>query len=400
MRKRSKYLLFLLCLSVMPLFSHDAIIEINGDNIYKAVRITPQIYNAAHRNLSDLLIKDSNGENVPYFINSSLQKTDSTRETYPMILINSYLKDDNFYFDYRLAFPRDSDTIATSLEFSTHNTGFAKRVELFGSYDNINWEFVQSDMLYVVDSKSKLNIDLTPSRKYTHYRLKLANNMEKISFTQVNLVFSQEISEETYFIESFVPQFIVENEDRRTKIIIEGLKNLRLCDLVIETGSMFIRTAAAPWGIQKELYNLSVNGTSYTDTALPLNRRVSQDDTFTVIINNGDDKPIEITGITVRYFADDLVFQGSAGSVYTLEFGVDLSRTAPVYDIGRYKTEVLKGPIDRLALGEYLYIQPAPERKDVSMRIIFNIVVILIALALGVLIVLKLKGNGKPKEEE
>jgi len=383
--------------SVLPLFSHDAVIKIEGENIYKAVRITPAVYNAAHRNLSDLLIKDGNGENVPYFINSSLQKTNSIREAYPMVLINSYIKDDYFFFDYVLAFLPESDTIATSLEFSTNNTGFAKRVELFGSYDNIYWEFVQNDMLYVVDSKSKLAINFNNPQKYTHYRLRLANNMERISFTEVNLVFNQEISEETYFIESFVPTFTVENEDRKTKIIIEGLKNLRLCDIVIETDSMFIRTAeaplfrSAPWGIQKELYNLSVNGTSYTDTALPLNRQVSQDETFVVFINNGDDKPIDIKGITARYFADDLVFQAEAGGTYMLEFGVDLTRAAPVYDIERYKTEILKGPIDRLVLGEITFAQPLPERKEFPLKLAFNIVVILIALVLGVLIVLKLK---------
>jgi len=383
--------------SVLPLFSHDAVINIEGENIYKAVRIMPAVYNAAHRNLSDLLIKDENGENVPYFINSSLQKTNSIREAYPMVLINSYIKDDNFFFDYVLAFVRESDTIATSLEFSTNNVGFAKGVELFGSYDNIYWEFVQNDMLYVVDSKSKLALSFTQPQKYTHYRLRLANNMERISFTQVNLVFNQEISEETYFIESFVPPFTVENEDRRTKIIIEGLKNLRLCDLVIETDSMFIRTAeaplfrSAPWGIQKELYNLSVNGTSYTDTALPLNRQISQDETFVVYINNGDDRPIDISGITVRYFADDLVFQADAGSTCTLEFGVDLTRAAPVYDIERYKTEILKGPIDRLVLGEITFAPPPPERKEFPLKLAFNIVVTLIALFLGVLIVLKLK---------
>ena len=391
MRKKSKFLFFLILLSVLPLFPHDAVIEIEGENIYKALRITPQVYNSSHRNLSDILIKDSNGENVPYFINSSLKKTDSIREAYTMTLINSYIKDDNFFFDYRLSLPRESDTIATSLEFSTRNTGFAKQIDVFGSYDNINWEFVQSDMLYVVDSKSKLAVNFNRPQKYTHYRLRFANNMERISFTRAELVFNQEISEETYFIESIIPQFTVENEERRTKIIIEGLKNLRLCDISIETDSMFIRTVNAPGGIQKELYNLSVNGTTYTDTVLPLNRQISRDETYTVIINNADDRPINITGITVRYFADDLVFQGSAGSVYTLEFGVDLTRDAPVYDIGRYKVEILKGPIDRLTLGEISFVQPASERKEIPLKIIFNIVVTLIALVLGVLIVLKLK---------
>jgi hypothetical protein len=159
---------------------------------------------------------------------------------------------------------------------------------------------------------------------------------------------------------------------------------------------MFIRNVRALVEKDKELYNLSVNGTTYTDTVLPLNRKVSGSDIFTVIINDGDDKPINITGIVARYYADDLVFQGNvfhgnSGDVYRLEFGADLSRTAPVYDIERYKNEILKGPIDRLELGEIVYVKVEPEREPVSYRIIFNIVIIVVGILLGALIILKLK---------
>jgi hypothetical protein len=274
MLKKTKSPLFLLFLFAVPLFSHEANIEIEGENRYKSVRLIPQVYNAAHCALSDLLIKNS-GENVPYFINSSVGKTNET--------------------------------------------------------------------------------------------------------------------EETYFIESFTPEFTVETQDKTTRILIEGLKNLRLCDLQIETDSMFIRKARASRGIEKELYNLSINGTTYTDTVLPLNRRVSESDIFTVSISDGDDEPVNITGIIVRYYADDLVFQGNAGGVYRLEFGADLSRAAPVYDIERYKNEILKGPIDRLVLGEIVYVQTEPAREIIIPKIVFNIVVTVIGILLAVLIIFKLK---------
>jgi hypothetical protein len=383
-------LLFLFASLALPLFSHDADIKIEGENRYKSVRLIPRIYNEAHRNLSDLLIKNGD-ENIPYFINSSTGKTNETRETYLMRQINSYNKDDNFFFDFELAIARDSDIIATSMEFSTNNAGFAKSVDVFGSYDNIHWEFVQSDMLYAVESKSKLEINFYRPQKYTHYRLKLANNLEQISFYNVELVYSLRISEETFFIESFRPEFTVETKDKTTKILIKGLKNLRLCDLQIETDSMFIRNVRASGGGEKELYNLSVNGTTYTDTVLVLNRKVSENEIFTVIINDGDDKPINITGIAARYYADDLVFQGDDGVVYRLEFGADLSRAAPVYDIGRYKNEILKGPIDRLELGEIVYVKAEQPREKIPYRVIFNIVIIVIGILLGSLIILKLK---------
>jgi hypothetical protein len=160
---------------------------------------------------------------------------------------------------------------------------------------------------------------------------------------------------------------------------------------------MFIRNVKASGDRDKELYNLSVNGTTYTDTVLPLNRKVSESDIFTVIINDGDDKPININSIAVRYYADDLVFQGDDGIVYRLEFGADLSRAAPVYDIGRYKNEILKGSIDRLELGEIIYAKVKPEqpREKISYRVIFNIVIIVIGILLGALIILKLRKGGQ-----
>jgi len=394
MKNRIKFFLLLAGMAIFPLFSHEAEIEIKGDNTYKAVRLTPQIYNMAHRNLSDLLIKDPDGENVPYFINSSLKKTETSRETYSMRLINSYTKDEYFFFDYRLLYQRSSDTIATSIEFTTRNTGFAKQVDVFGSYDNIYWEFVQRDNLYVVDSKSKLEIEFSRPQKYTHYRFRLANNQERISFLTVNLVYNLELSEETYFIESFTPDFSVESEDRITKINVEGLKNLRLCDITIETDSMFIRNVRALRGsrtIEKELYNLSINGESYMDTTLPLNREISADEVFTVSVIDADDKPINIKSVIVRYYADDIVFAAGGQEIFTLEFGVNMTGTAPVYDIKRYMNEIIKGPVDRLELSSLTFAD-APERKVLTFnKIVFNAVVIIIALMLGVLILLKLK---------
>jgi len=397
MLKKTKCFLFLLFLFAMPLFSHDVTIKIDGENRYKSIRLIPLIYNESHRRLSDLLIKDANGENVPYFINSSEGKKNETRETYLMKLINSYKENDNFFFDYQLAVARNSDIIATSIEFSTRNSGFAKQVSLFGSYDNIHWEFIQSDTLYSVESKSKLKIEFNRPQKYTHYRLKLENNLEQISFYEVNLVYVLEISEETFFIESFTPKFTVETKDKKTKILIEGLKNLRLCDIQIETDSMFIRNVTSD-KTRKELYNLSINGETYRDMVLPLNRQISEDEIFTVTINDADDKPINVTGINVRYYADDIVFQGNSGEVYKLEFGADLSRNAPVYDIERYKNEILKGSIDRLNLGEIVLIPKTKEEPEVSnektykyQKVIFNTIVMLIGVLLCALIVKKLK---------
>jgi hypothetical protein len=265
---------------------------------------------------------------------------------------------------------------------------FAKEVDVYGSHDNIHWDFVQKDILYAVGDQSKLTIDFTQPQKFTHYRLRLANNLEQISFDSVHLIYSIEAIEETYFIEYLVPAFHIESRDRRTVIHIEGLRNLRLCDITIHTDSMFRRTAGTPHGIRKEIYNLSFDGTSYADTTIPLNRRLSEADTYRLTIEDADDRPIRINSITVRYYADDLVFEGNAGESFTLVFGRDPARAAPVYDIARYKNEILAGAVDRAVISE-IHFTGVPQERDYTL--IFNVVIIAVTLLLGTVILLKLK---------
>ncbi len=391
MRKRIISIVFLLLfLSTTTAFAHSATVQINGGNNYKAIRLTPEIYNNANSDLSDILIKDSLGETVPYFINTGYQKVYESRETYPMELINAYIKDDSFYFDYKLPAEGGIDTVATSIEVST-KADFAKIIDIYGSYDNLHWEFVQNDKLYAIDDKSKLGIEFNKQQKYTYYRFKLLNNLEKISFDTVNLVYNVKENEENYFIERMTPPFTVEEKDKTTFIEIEGLKNLRLCDVTIETDSMFKRTAKAPLASGKEIYNLSLNGTSFTDTTMPLNWQISQEDTYVVTIANNDDKPINITGITVHYYADEVVFEGKANESYTLYFGADATKTSPVYDITRYKNEILKGAIDKATIGTINYDKEKEKPAELDYKVIFNIVVIVITILLGSLLLFRLK---------
>lgn len=387
-------IVILLSFFATTVLAHQAAIEISGENDYKAIRLTPPIYNAANSDLSDLWLKDSQGENVPYFIRTGFQKTYKNREVYGMELIDSYTKDSSFYFDYKIADERSDDTVATSIELTTANTNFAKAVALYGSYDNSHWEFVQSDTLYAIDGREKLRIAFNQPQKFTHYRFKLENNLEKISFAAVSLVYDMATSEEVYFIENFRPTFRVEEKDNRTYIEIDGLKNLRLCDLTLESDSMFKRMVSAPSGVSKELYQLSLNGIAYTDMTIPLGWQLSREDRYVVTIVNNDDKPIHIDGITVRYYADEVVFAGNTAASYTLEFGAAETAAAPVYDIASYADEVLKGAIDTVTVGEITVdaTEEAPPEPDYSL--VFNGVVVVVALLLGGVILLRLRRKG------
>jgi len=99
--------------------------------------------------MADLVLYDENNEPVPYFINSFKEIKTETQKSYAMKLVNSFVKDEYYYLDYALEEFPDEDIIATSIEIKNRKTAaFAKRVEVFGSYDNVNWEKVKEDILY------------------------------------------------------------------------------------------------------------------------------------------------------------------------------------------------------------------------------------------------------------
>jgi len=369
---------------------HTAVLIISGENQYKAVRLTPIIYEKANSNLSDILIKNSEGENVPFFINSKLKSMASIRNTNKLTLVNSYVNEDDFYFDYKVAVKQNEDMITTSMEFATKETNFIKEITIYGSYDNKHWDLVQEDRIYSIDDKVKLVIQFNKPQKYTHYRLRLNNNNERVSFDTVNLIDSSTTIEEIYFIESITPSFKVESKNKTTTITVEGLKNLRLCDVTIFSDSMFQRTASTEFGNSKEIYNLALNDTYYCDMTLPLDWSISQDDTFSIFINDYDDKPINISSIKVRYYADEIVFEGKSGEEYTLEFGNSEITSAPIYDIEKYKSDILKGPIDKIEIGKISYI----EEKIISgydYTKMYNVVIVVVTIILTSIILKMLK---------
>jgi len=395
-RKVSVLLILILAVIFTTAFANTATIENRGENRYKAIRLPSEIYNNANSDLSDLRILDASGAYVPFFVHSVYQTEYRETARYSMSLIDASLRYDNFYFDYALSEQFDRDVVATSIEFTTNDSTFAKNVDVYGSHDNIYWELVQRDQLYRVGNHSKLEIVFNSPQRFTHYRLRLNNNLDRISFNTVNLTHSIATTQRYYFIESLSPEFRIEEDGRLTYIHIESLKHLRLSEIIIDTNSMFQRTVEVPsFGIRRELYNLSFSDVVYRDTSIPLNRNISRSDIFSLVIHNEDDRPINVTGITVRYYADDLIFEGGDNETLTLLFGADSDVRAPIYDIVRYRDEILRLDIDRLEISEIAFGELLSETESQDFRMFFNIVVVAVAVLLGLLILLKLRKSAR-----
>lgn len=373
-------------------YSYNTTIDNIGSYKYKAVRLTPEIYNKIRGDMADLELYDKDNEPVPYFINSFVESEVESRNTYNMKLVNSFIKDEYSYYDYALQNQQNGDIIATSIEVKTNKEGFAKKVEIFGGYDNVNWEKVQDDILYSVDGNKKLEITFNGVKKYTYYRFKIPNNLEKISFSSVLLKFNKTMQNKEYFINSISPEFSTEERGNTTAIKIQGLKNLKLSSITLKTDSIFKRRVTFDGSNSKVLYNLDFASTSYRDLTIPLTLHRVTSDTAEITIENKDDKPIEISGIEAKYIVDELIFDGSKSSEYTLRFGNSEIQTPKKYDISNYKELILKEGYDVLKVKELKEeSSKVPIQEQYDYKLIFNIAISLAAVVMGVIVFLKLK---------
>lgn len=386
-------LLTLSCIGVYAVdFSYSATIENNGDNKYKAVRLTPEIYNNIQENMADLELYSKDNDPIPYFINSSEESDIELNSTYEMKEINSFVKDDYFYYDYTLKTPQDEDVTASSIKVETENRNFAKEVEIFGSYDNVKWEKVKDDILYNVDGNRKLEIAYDGFEKYTHYRFKISNNLEKISFTQVTLKCDNVILKKEYFIDTISPEFTTEEKGKTTVIKIKGLKNLRLSGITLKTDSMFKRLVTFNGFESKMLYNLEFESTKYKDLTIPIGQYRVTTDTAEITIDNNDDKPIKILAIEAKYLFDELIFEDLKTDKYILKYGNSEITTPKSYDISNYKDQIFKVPLDNLSIKDIkAETSKTPKKPQFDYKLIFNIVICVVAVALGIIIVGKLR---------
>ncbi|MCL1810019.1 MAG: hypothetical protein FWG42_09695 [Clostridiales bacterium] len=370
---------------------------ISGEHEYKAVRLTPPIYGGANRDLSDLLVLDEEGKPVPYFINSyEISQSKSQYFQYPLMHADTFVKSGDTYDDYYIETSENRDMLATSVSIETNSGMFAKSVELRGSYDGVVWDFVKNDKLYRVDESEKLSIAFEKPLKYTHYRFRVHSNAEKgaardaLSISGVFLEYSQDTMDKVYFTETMEPAFKIEQRGGSTVIKLQGLNNVRINEVTIHTGDQFKRMAYFAQGNAKVLYNLSFSGNDYQDLTLGFNGFSESAAALEIEISNGDDAPIAVSGATLTYFADDVVFKGENGKAYSLSFGdADVSR-APVYDIAGYKDLVLEEGYDTLAiLGIKQEEMNEVVKPDYSAA--FNAVVIAVSILLGFVILMRVR---------
>jgi hypothetical protein len=371
---------------------------ISGDHAYKAVRLTPSVDNRAKANMADILVLNEEGTPLPYFIRSYDSEVTTSTAEFVLQFADAFRKDGNTYHDYFFTMGGNGDLQydfqATALNIGSGAAMFAKDITLWGGYDGLVWEYVQSDKLYKVDDSEKLYINFGKSLKYTYYRFELRNNTDISLITDVTAIYNRHTEDSVFFTETFNPVFKTETEGKNTFIQLEGLKHVKINDVTLRTDDLFKRTARFGGYNYKTLYNLAFGEDVYQDLTIAFNSYYTNDELLVITIENGDDAPIQIDGVTLTYFTDEIIFKGENEKSCTLSFGNASITAPPVYDIANYQDLIIKEGYDLLTLGP-IQTESAdiPLERDFTM--VFNIVVAAVAVLLGVVIFMALRRGTK-----
>jgi hypothetical protein len=193
------------------------------------------------------------------------------------------------------------------------------------------------------------------------------------------------------FTETLTPAMSVRQDGKTTVIGLDGLRNLTLSEIEIKTDDMFKRNVYVN-GHAYTLYNLVFGSGSYRDLTVPMNGYMCLSDQLDILIDNGDDAPIEIDSVSVSYTVYDAVFQNTRSPV-TLYLGDDAISGPPRYDIINYKEHIIAEGYGISGIGEIseqsVESEKVPITPDYTM--LFNIIIVVAAVLLAVLLIIQLK---------
>ena len=350
MKKITKIILFLFLLTIVQLFSSQYFktIKITGKSAYKQFFLTEDIYENSKNNLGDIRIIDKNGKEVPYVIETGKEQEKRSEKIVAKAKIDEVLtKKDKMEFIVK--FNSDSslkDIIGNRLALIA-SKNFYTEYTLLGSNNGTDWEQITLGEIYKTPDKSNLTIEFSEKR-YEFYKIVTPLDKGNI-FSEAILKLSNNEAEKFKTIRTKL-DYKVEQEGKNTILKIKS-KFLPLKNIVLDVNDEFQRNYAVRSG--DNLYAEGIISKVGEKSNLIINlENVPKLSEIIVEIQNGDNSPLKINGVTGNYVPDRIVFRATEGEDYKITFG-DESLDKPEYDIAEFadsikeRDEVFVGKLEK-----------------------------------------------------
>jgi hypothetical protein len=399
-------MMLVLCLSPSSALADDfsawsrlAPVEIAGASKYKAIFLPPEVYQHALANLGDLRLVDSDGRQVPYYIQRGELVRKQSEVVIASRITDSFEAGYDSYFDFNLFVDENTDPLGNRLVFALPTGIFVKHIEIYGSHDGVKWQYLTRDYIYQVDGREKKEASLGGARKFRYYRIRLLDNVEKLALKGLTLVARKDISNWARYEQVTQMEYEITNLARQTVITLRNPYNLRIKRLVLDIDDNFQRSysvysdAKATHQVQTgEIYNLRFAGVDVSGKVIDFKAAVMTHEVI-IKIDDRDDRPLAIKGIQAEYYIDKLVFSDMGNTPYRLYFG-NAKAEPPKYELGLQRSYIEKENQDECRL---LAVEGNQTTSQVELAVrsdyLFNAAIVAVSLLLIIVLVPKLSSR-------
>ncbi len=362
---------------------------------YQRILLSPEITGRLQPDLSDLRLYNSNGQEVPYLLQTE-QPVQYKRlfKTYDII---SYTRRQGCCSELLIANPEKRKLNNISLLIG--NADVRKEVKLSGSDNREDWYVLKErDMLYAINNReSTAEVKLLdfPLSDYRYFRLQLNDS------TSAPLNILQAGYYDTY-AEAGKYTAIPVQQMTRTDSAATKSTYIRLqfaqpvypeqLEFTVTSPQLYYRQAHVQFPAtgepqarrrkrrkqrdQRQLRLIPFVLSSNAPTVVDLPREKVQE--LIIVIQNGDNQPLEISVIKPLQLNRYLVAEISPEETYTLQFG-DPKAEAPSYDLGHFQDSI-PTTLQVLQTREPALLQKAKTEKGSGSTIaIWSAIVVVVA---------------------
>ncbi len=397
-------------------------IQVTQGSQYQALFLDPDIYGRAEEDLGDVRIINASGQFMPYYMDAGEEGERGLDREYPLELIERAEGKNEIRFDFRVVPTADNEDVRGSrLTFSLPQASFLKKVSLDGSYDGQRWEAVTEGELYSTGEGAFRNvIELNEPAKYGYYRVKVPSGPEPFELEGMALIdVGTAVSGEDFRRTKEIP-FNVESSSGMSEVVMYNADKLRIDRIKLNAAASDGSSGfSRAFYVNREkgtgantrilspgrLNRLELAGAKVNDTEILLAEPIRNEKPM-VVINNGENPPLDIQSIEIGYRVDRLVFEDTGTGPYRLVYGAQ-GQESPQYDISAFRTEIEQSGPGEATLGKEnasQFVPPAAEETsgaddgagpkvgaNASLQITFNLILLAVALVLIVFLGRKLR---------
>lgn len=361
-------------------YSYKRKIDVYQDSTkWQSVQIPDEMYDKLNYEFSDVRVfafSKNDTIEMPYalYLNNKFEHIKHS----DFKIINQTKANNGYYYTFELL----KNVTISRIELDFENQNFDWKIDLEGSHNQKEWFTILEDYRILSINNSQANYSFEElnfkETNYKYYRFFVKTN-EKTTLKNVSLGFSKLFDREykTKKIDNFS---VKEDKKLKTTTIEFILKNKLPIDLVkldINKDFDFEREATMEfltdsiktekgWKRNYTIVNMSGLSSEYTSFGQATPARQIFTNGVRIIIQNGDNPPLEINSVSTNYFSNSLIFKAYLDADYYLFYGKKNVK-APDYD-QKYFNKVIYGKSNSTLSDEIII----PKKEEIVQKPLFE----------------------------